>query len=216
MTPSILEPLNKSQREAVAAPAANILVLAGAGSGKTRVLVHRDCMVYKRSRCQPPCNSRRHFYQQSGRPRFVHALVPCLANRSAVCGSGHFTAWRTASYAVHWREADLPRDFTIIDSGDQYRTIRRVLKLLEIDEAQLSPKDAQHAINRHKENNYRSQHIDDQDDHQLYRVYTAYEEICRRSGVVDFTELLLRVHKLLYNQATILQHYQQRFPVCLG
>ncbi|MCH8977473.1 MAG: DNA helicase II, partial [Proteobacteria bacterium] len=119
---------------------------------------------------------------------------------------------------AHWQEAGLPQSFIILDSDDQYRTIRRVLRAMEIDESSFPPREVQWFINARKDEGLRPQHIDDHGDHTLYqmvRIYKAYEDVCNRSGVVDFAELLLRAHELFRDQKIILEQYRQRFRYVL-
>lgn len=213
----LLDPLNQSQREAVAAPCQNIMVLAGAGSGKTRVLAHRIA-----------------WYIETGQARPSEILAVTFTNKAAtemrtrienlLNGSiggmwvGTFHGLNHRILRSHWQEAGLPQDFAILDSDDQYRTIRRVLRAMEIDEAELPPREVQWFINARKDEGSRPEHIDDKEDQRLrrmIRIYRSYEEICNRSGVVDFSELLLRTHELLRDQAEIRQKFSSRFKFIL-
>jgi DNA helicase-2/ATP-dependent DNA helicase PcrA len=209
----ILEGLNEVQRDAVAAPNGNILVLAGAGSGKTRVLVHRIA-----------------WYIQTGQVNPYGILAVTFTNKAAAemrsrietllqkpvggmwVGTFHGIAHRLLR--AHWQEAGLPENFQILDSDDQYRIIRRVIRSMELDEGQYSPREVQWYINSNKEEGLRPQHIDTQGDPQsqlLVNIYQNYQAQCDRSGLVDFTELLLRAHELFRDQKRILSIYQQRF-----
>ncbi len=213
----ILDSLNAAQREAVAAENSNILVLAGAGSGKTRVLVHRIA-----------------WYIQTGQATPFGILAVTFTNKAAAemrgrietllqqpvggmwVGTFHGLAHRLLR--AHWQEAGLPQSFQILDSDDQYRTIRRVIRGLELDEAQFPPREAQWFINARKDDGLRPEHIDDMGDHtlhQMIRIYRTYQDTCERSGLVDFAELLLRAHELFRDQKEILQHYRQRFRFIL-
>jgi len=119
---------------------------------------------------------------------------------------------------AHWQEAGLPQNFTILDSDDQYRTIRRLLRSMEIDESNCPPREVQWFINARKDDGLRPQHIDDHGDHtlhQMIRIYQTYEDLCNRSGVVDFAELLLRAHELFRDQKSILDQYRDRFRFVL-
>jgi DNA helicase-2/ATP-dependent DNA helicase PcrA len=119
---------------------------------------------------------------------------------------------------AHWKDAGLPQAFQIIDSDDQYRLIRRLLKNLELDEAKWPPRQVQWFINARKDEGQRPEHVDHQGDpysKQMVRIYQAYEEHCRKAGLVDFAELLLRAHELLRDRADILHHYRERFQYVL-
>jgi ATP-dependent DNA helicase UvrD/PcrA len=209
----ILDPLNDAQREAVAAPTANTLVLAGAGSGKTRVLVHRIAWLIQADGASPygilaVTFTNKAAAEMRGR---IEALLGIPAGGMWV-GTFHGLAHRLLR--AHWKDANLPQSFQIIDSDDQYRVIRRILKSLSLDEDKWQPKQVQWFINGKKDEGLRPQHLDDRGDPfmtQMIRIYQAYEETCQRGGLVDFAELLLRAHEILRNRTEILQHYQQRF-----
>jgi len=209
----ILDPLNDAQREAVAAPATNTLVLAGAGSGKTRVLVHRIAWLIQAEGISPygilaVTFTNKAAAEMRGR---IEELLGMPAGGMWV-GTFHGLAHRLLR--AHWKDANLPQTFQIIDSDDQYRVIRRLLKSLALDEDKWQPKQVQWFINGRKDEGLRPQHLDDRGDAymtQMIRIYQAYEETCHRGGLVDFAELLLRAHELWRNHPKILQHYQQRF-----
>jgi DNA helicase-2/ATP-dependent DNA helicase PcrA len=209
----VLDTLNESQREAVAAPPGNIMVLAGAGSGKTRVLVHRIAWYVETGQTSPFGILAVTFTNKAAaemRSR-IETLLDAPAGGMWV---GTFHGLTHRILRAHWQEAGLPQNFTILDSDDQYRTIRRVLRALEIDESNFPPREVQWFINARKDDGLRPQHIDDHGDHNLYqmvRIYQAYEDVCNRSGVVDFAELLLRAHELFRDQKNILEQYRGRF-----
>lgn len=209
----VLDSLNTAQREAVAAPAGNILVLAGAGSGKTRVLVHRIAWYIQTSQTTPYGIMAVTFTNKAAaemRGRIEHLLQQPAGGMWV--GTFHGLAHRLLR--AHWQEAGLPQSFNILDSEDQFRTIRRVIRAMELDEAQFPPREAQWFINARKDDGLRPQHIEDQGDHtlhQMIRIYQNYQETCERSGLVDFAELLLRAHELFRDQSSILAHYRQRF-----
>jgi len=213
----VLDALNESQREAVAAPCRNIMVLAGAGSGKTRVLVHRIAWYIQTGQTSPFGIMAVTFTNKAAaemRSR-IETLLDAPAGGMWV---GTFHGLTHRILRTHWQEAGLPQSFTILDSDDQYRTIRRVLRAMEIDESSFPPREVQWFINARKDEGLRSQHIDDHGDHTLYqmiRIYQAYEDVCNRSGVVDFAELLLRAHELFRDQKNILEQYRQRFRYVL-
>ena len=209
----ILEPLNDAQREAVAAPDGHLLVLAGAGSGKTRVLVHRIAWLLATQVSTPHGILAVTFTNKAAgemRGRIEHMLQRPMGGMWV--GTFHGLAHRLLR--AHWREANLPEGFQILDSGDQLRTIRRVLKDLELDESRWPPRQAQNYISSRKEEGLRPKHLNPGGDmwlEHMLRIYTSYEEFCQRTGVVDFSELLLRAHELLRDNPQILQHYRQRF-----
>ena len=213
----IIDPLNDAQREAVTAPAGARLVLAGAGSGKTRVLVHRIAWTIQVDGVSPQAILAVTFTNKAAaemRAR-TEQLLQMPAGGMWV-GTFHGLAHRLLR--AHWQDAQLPQAFQILDSDDQYRLIRRVLRALELDEAKWPPKQVQWYINGRKDEGMRPQHIEHHDDPYLRRqvqIYQAYEELCQRSGLVDFAELLLRAHELWLKHPHILEHYQDRFQVVL-
>ena len=210
---TILDPLNPAQRQAVTAEAKPMLVLAGAGSGKTRVLVHRIAWLIQVEHVSPHGVLAVTFTNKAaGEMRLrIEQLIGGSA-RNMWVGTFHGLAHRLLRQ--HWREARLPQTFQILDSDDQYRLIRRVLKSLDLDEARYPPRQLQWFINSRKDEGLRAKHIPDGDDpthRQMLRAYAAYESACERGGLVDFAELLLRALELWRNDAALLQHYQQRF-----
>ncbi len=209
----LLDALNDAQRAAVTARAASTLVLAGAGSGKTRVLTHRIAWLIHTGQASPNGVLAVTFTNKAAaemRARIEELLrIPA---RGLWVGTFHGLAHRLLR--AHWREAKLPETFQILDSDDQHRIIRRVLKALDLDEERWPPRQIQGFINARKDDGLRPQHLEDRDDphlRQMIRVYRAYEETCERSGLVDFAELLLRAHELWRHDAQLLAHYQQRF-----
>jgi len=209
----LLEQLNPPQREAVCAPSGNYLVLAGAGCGKTRVLVHRIAWLIRAGHVSPynilaVTFTNKAASEMRGR---IEALLGMPPGGMWV-GTFHSLAHRLLR--AHWKEADLPQSFQILDSEDQYRLIRRLLRELELDEARWPPKQVQWFINGNKDEGLRPEHIEHYDDpyrRQMVRIYQAYEEACRRGGQVDFAELLLRAHELWLKRPEILEHYRRRF-----
>ena len=209
----ILDGLNNAQREAVTAPPGPMLTLAGAGSGKTRVLVHRMSWLIQVEGVSPFSVMAVTFTNKAARE--MRGRVEELQGMS-VNGMwlGTFHGLSHRFLRSHWKEADLPQAFQILDSDDQYRMIRRVLRSLELDEAQWIPRQIQAFINNRKDEGQRPQHIHSGNDPistQLVRIYSAYEAACKRAGAVDFAELLLRSLETLRDNAALLQHYRQRF-----
>ena len=213
----LLDDLNEKQRQAVSAEASDMLVLAGAGSGKTRVLVHRMAWLMQVESVAPYSILAVTFTNKAARE--MRGRVESLMHQSAHnmwIGTFHGLAHRLLR--SHYQEANLPQTFQILDSDDQYRLIRRILKALNIDEKQWPPKQIQWYINGNKDEGLRPQHIETQGDFNAQKmrdIYKAYQETCDRSGLVDFAELLLRTHELWLNNEALLRHYQQRFRAIL-
>ena len=209
----ILDALNDAQREAVTGEQVPMLVLAGAGSGKTRVLTHRIAWLITVEGVSPHGVLAVTFTNKAAREmrNRIEGLLDMPAAASWV-GTFHGLAHRLLR--IHWQEAGLPQSFQILDSDDQYRLIRRILRSMELDESRWAPREIQWFINGQKDEGLRPQHIDTADDpnrQQMVRVYEAYQEACDRAGVVDFAELLLRAHELWLNNESLLAHYRNRF-----
>ncbi len=211
---SILNDLNDAQRNAVAAKPGNSLVLAGAGSGKTRVLVHRIAWLVRAEGLSPHSILAVTFTNKASREMRsrIDALLG-MSTGSMWVGTFHGIAHRLLK--AHWKEAGLPQNFQILDSDDQLRMLKRIHKELDLDESRWPSRQSQWFINGHKDEGRRAGHIEDYGKDlahsMMLRVYLAYEQACQRQGVVDFAELLLRAHELWLKQPEILQHYQRRF-----
>jgi DNA helicase-2/ATP-dependent DNA helicase PcrA len=211
----ILEPLNDAQRDAVASESQNLLVLAGAGSGKTRVLVHRIAWLIKAEGLSPWSILAVTFTNKAAREmrtRIEEMLQ--IGTRGMWVGTFHGLAHRLLK--SHWQEAGLPQNFQILDSDDQLRLVKRICRELELDEGRWPPRQAQWFINNQKDEGLRAAHIEPPPSGDIYqqtmlRIYSAYEAACQRGGMVDFAELLLRAHELWLHHPALLQHYQQRF-----
>lgn len=213
----ILDSLNDAQRDVVAAPLCHQLVLAGAGSGKTRVLAHRVAWLVTQENLSPFQILSVTFTNKAAaemRSRIEHLLGPDA--RHMWIGTFHGLAHRLLR--LHWREAHLPEGFHILDSDDQLRLVRRVIQALGLDEDQWPAKQAQWFINNKKDEGLEAQHLPDYGDftaRTLIKIYQGYEEMCQRSGSIDFADLLLRVHRLWLNNPDILEHYRKRFRYIL-
>jgi DNA helicase-2/ATP-dependent DNA helicase PcrA len=209
----ILEKLNDAQRKAVTAPAEPLLVIAGAGSGKTRVLTHRAAWLIDVEGISPQSLLAVTFTNKAAaemRGR-IESLLEMPVSHLWI-GTFHGLAHRLLRR--HWQEAKLPQNFQIIDSDDQLRLIKRLLKNLELDDTRWVPREIQYFINAQKDEGLRPQHIDDENDpnrRQFIALYRSYQEVCDRGGLVDFAELLLRAHELWRDNAELLAHYQRRF-----
>ncbi len=209
----ILDALNAEQREAVGASPGPLLVLAGAGSGKTRVLTHRVAWLVGVEDVSPHGILAVTFTNKAAQ-EMRGRIEQLLRYPAKGLWIGTFHGLSHRLLRAHWREAGLPQSFQILDSEDQYRLIRRVLKNLDLDEAYWPPRRLQWFINAQKEEGRRPQQFGDIEDRQLrqqVRIYTAYEETCQKSGLVDFAEILLRVIELLRKSEAMRDHYQARF-----
>ncbi|MCT8235580.1 DNA helicase II [Proteus mirabilis] len=209
----LLEGLNDKQREAVAAPRVNMLVLAGAGSGKTRVLVHRIAWLLSVEQASPFSIMAVTFTNKAA-AEMRHRIEDLIGTSQGGMWIGTFHSLAHRLLRAHYLDAGLPQDFQIIDSDDQYRLIRRIVKSMALDDKQWPPRQGMWYINGKKDEGLRPQHI------QTYgnpvettwlKVYQAYQKACDRAGLVDFAELLLRAHELWLNKPQILEHYKHRF-----
>ncbi len=213
----IIDPLNDAQREAVTAPAGQQLVLAGAGSGKTRVLVHRIAWNMAVDHVSP-YNMMAVTFTNKAAAEMRHRIEELLGTPIGGMWVGTFHGLAHRFLRAHWQDAKLPQSFQILDSDDQYRLVRRILRNLELDEAKWPPRQVQWYLNGCKDEGLRPQHIDHHGDHytkQMVRLYQAYQDHCNQAGLVDFAELLLRAHELLRDRADILHHYRERFRYIL-
>ena len=208
----ILDGLNEPQREAVTAPLGNALVLAGAGSGKTRVLVHRIAWLIEAEGVSPYGVLAVTFTNKAAaemRQR-IEALLD-IPVRGLWVGTFHGIAHRLLR--MHWQEANLPQNFQVLDADDQLRLVKRVMRALDIDEHRWPARQATWFINGHKDEGRRAKSLPDDGD--LFqkthkRIYESYEELCNQGGLVDFAELLLRSHELWLDRPELLAHYQDR------
>lgn len=213
----LLDSLNDAQREAVASPLGHQLILAGAGSGKTRVLVHRIAWLIEHEGLSPFNIIAVTFTNKAAhemRSRIEQLLG--VSARSMWIGTFHGLAHRFLR--MHYKEANLPEGFQILDSDDQQRLIKRVINALSLDEDRWPAKQAQWFINGKKDEGLEPQHIPDYGDvttKTMIKIYRAYEEACQRSGIIDFADLLLKVQRLWTNHPDILLEYQQRFRCIL-
>ncbi len=213
----ILDSLNDAQRSAVAAPVGSMLVLAGAGSGKTRVLVHRIAWLVQAEAMSPYSIMAVTFTNKAAaemRSRIEELLG--IPPRGMWVGTFHGLSHRLLR--SHWQEAGLPENFQILDSDDQLRIIKRIMKAMQLDEQKWPPRQAQWYINSKKDEGLRPDYIDpgyDPFERTMVDVYRRYHDYCQQAGVVDFGELLLRAHELLLKRPDVLQHYRERFRYIL-
>ena len=209
----LLDGLNDDQRQAVGSPLGAALVLAGAGSGKTRVLVHRVAWLIQVEGASPNSILAVTFTNKAA-AEMRSRIETLLGLPSGAMWLGTFHGLAHRLLRIHWREAGLPQSFQILDSEDQARVLRKVLKALDLDETRWIPREILWFINAQKDEGHRSKHIKDDGDptrRQLIKIYQAYEEACQRAGVVDFAELLLRAYEIWRDDPSLLQHYRTRF-----
>src|SRR5712672_1854707 len=209
----LLDGLNDAQRQAVGSPLGAALVLAGAGSGKTRVLVHRVAWLIQVEGASPNSILAVTFTNKAA-AEMRGRIETLLGIPGGALWIGTFHGLAHRLLRRHWREAGLPQAFQILDSEDQSRILRKVLKALDLDETRWVPREILWFINAQKDEGFRAKHIKDNGDptrRQLIRIYQAYEEACQRAGVVDFAELLLRAYELWRDNPALLQHYRARF-----
>ena len=213
----LLDGLNDKQREAVAAPIGNYLVLAGAGSGKTRVLTHRIAWLIGVENV-PESNILAVTFTNKAATEMRHRIESTLFQTS---NHSMFGMWVGTFHSIanrllrsHYLDADLPQDFQIMDSEDQVRLLKRLLKLHNIDEKHFPPKHVAWYINAQKDKGNRAkdiEHHNDLNEKKLVEIYQLYQEACDRAGLLDFAELLIRTYEMLKKKPLILQRYQQRF-----
>ncbi|WP_404365433.1 DNA helicase II [Marinobacter sp.] len=210
----IIDPLNEAQREAVTARNDHLLVLAGAGSGKTRVLIHRMAWLMQVDGVPPTGLLAVTFTNKAAREmRYRIEQMLNLPSRGLWFGTFHGIAHRLLR--SHWQDAGLPENFQVLDSDDQLRMVKRVMREYQIDESRWPPKQAQWFISSQKDEGLRANHIQENPgDHfasTMLKIYRRYEELCQQAGLVDFGELLLRSHELWLHRPELLAHYQKRF-----
>ena len=212
----LLAHLNVPQLQAVTLPPVHALILAGAGSGKTRVLTTRIAWLMSTGQVGPHGILAVTFTNKAAREMTARlsALVP-INTRGMWIGTFHGLCNRLLR--AHYREAGLPQTFQILDSADQLAMVKRLLKNLDVDDQKYPPRELCHFINAHKEQGVRAGQAEAYDHYTRKRVelYAEYENQCNREGVVDFAELLLRCHELLQRNEPLRRHYQERFRYIL-
>ncbi|BBV99847.1 MULTISPECIES: DNA helicase II [Pseudomonas] len=209
----LLNSLNDAQRQAVAATLGRQLVLAGAGSGKTRVLVHRIAWLIQVEQASPHSILSVTFTNKAA-AEMRQRIEQLLGINPAGMWVGTFHGLAHRLLRAHWQEARLVQNFQILDSDDQQRLVKRVMRELGLDEQKWPARQAQWFINGQKDEGLRPQHIQAGGDlfpATMREVYTAYEQACERAGVIDFSELLLRALDLWRDHPGLLEHYQRRF-----
>lgn len=213
---SILTGLNNKQFEAVTLPHQSALILAGAGSGKTRVLTTRIAWLIQTEQISPLGLMAVTFTNKAAKEMLTRltAMLP-INTRGMWVGTFHGLCNRLLR--AHYREAGLPSTFQILDTADQLSSIKRLMKLMNVDDEKFVPKQVQGYINSCKEEGLRASSVDAYDAHsqKLREIYEEYDKQCNREGVADFAELLLRCYELLQREARIREHYQSRFRYIL-
>ncbi|WP_069470724.1 UvrD-helicase domain-containing protein [Candidatus Marithrix sp. Canyon 246] len=209
---NLLNTLNKAQRDAVTAPLGHLMILAGAGSGKTKVLTNRIAWLIKTGQAKS---------NQILAVTFTNKAANEMRERINVLlkeptpglwvGTFHGIAHRLLR--IHWEAAQLPQNFQIMDSEDQKRLLKQVIRSLEMDDKVFTPRKAAHFINARKDQALRAKDVvaDDNYSNKMLKIYYAYENACQTSGIVDFAELLLRSYELLRDNPILLEQYQSRF-----
>jgi DNA helicase-2/ATP-dependent DNA helicase PcrA len=210
---SLLDTLNDAQRAAVSAPVGPILVLAGAGSGKTRVLTHRAAWLITECGVSPHGLMAVTFTNKAAAE--MRSRIESLLRVSAdPLWIGTFHGLSHRMLRRHWREAGLPQHFQILDEDDQQRLVRKIIREQKLDEQRWVPREVQGFINANKDEGRRAKKLDDRNDptrQQLIRLYAIYEARCQQAGVVDFAELLLRSYEILRDLPELGDYYRERF-----
>ena len=212
MNPSLLSGLNPEQRAAVELPAQSALILAGAGSGKTRVLTTRIAWLISTGAASPHGILAVTFTNKAAK-EMVTRLSAMLPINTRGMWIGTFHGLCNRMLRAHYREANLPQTFQILDSGDQLSAIKRLMKAMNVDDEKFPPREMQNFISGNKEQGLRAQEVEAYDPYTRRKVeiFAEYDAQCQREGVVDFSELLLRCYELLSRNQPLREHYQERF-----
>jgi DNA helicase-2/ATP-dependent DNA helicase PcrA len=220
MNSSLLSGLNPEQRLAVTLPQQSALILAGAGSGKTRVLTTRIAYLISSGQVSPSGILAVTFTNKASKEmvtRLSAMLPPSTALRTGIntrgMWIGTFHGLCNRMLRAHHREANLPQAFQILDSGDQLSAIKRLMKAMNVDNEKYPPREVQNFISSSKEQGLRANEVEAYDPYTRRKVeiFAEYDAQCQREGVVDFSELLLRCYELLSRNAQLREHYQERF-----
>ncbi|MEN3291095.1 MAG: ATP-dependent helicase UvrD/PcrA, partial [Burkholderiales bacterium] len=209
---NLLHNLNPEQLAAVTLPAQPALILAGAGSGKTRVLTTRIAWLIQTGQVSPAGILAVTFTNKAAKEMMTRlsAMLP-INTRGMWIGTFHGLCNRLLR--AHYRDAALPQTFQILDSQDQLSAIKRLLKSMNVDDEKYPPRNLMYFINSAKEQGLRAKDVEAFDDYnrRMVELYELYEQQCQREGVVDFAELLLRTYELLTRNQPLREHYQARF-----
>ena len=212
MNSTLLSGLNPEQRAAVELPARSALILAGAGSGKTRVLTTRIAWLISTGQVSPSGILAVTFTNKAAK-EMVTRLSAMLPINTRGMWIGTFHGLCNRMLRAHHREANLPQTFQILDSGDQLSAIKRLMKAMNVDDEKYPPREMQNFISGRKEEGLRAHEVEAYDPYtrRKIEVYAEYDTQCQREGVVDFAELLLRCYELLSRNTALREHYQERF-----
>jgi DNA helicase-2/ATP-dependent DNA helicase PcrA len=209
---NLLNGLNPEQRQAVTLPHQSALILAGAGSGKTRVLTTRIAYLVSTGQVSPHGILAVTFTNKAAKEMLTRlsGMLP-INTRGLWIGTFHGLCNRMLR--AHYREANLPQTFQILDSGDQLSAIKRLMKAMNVDDEKYPPREMQNFISGSKEQGLRASEVEAYDPYtrRKVEVFAEYDAQCQREGVVDFSELLLRCYELLSRNAALREHYQERF-----
>ncbi len=212
MNSTLLSGLNPEQRAAVELPAQSALILAGAGSGKTRVLTTRIAYLISTGQVSPSGILAVTFTNKAAK-EMVTRLSAMLPINTRGMWIGTFHGLCNRMLRAHFREANLPQTFQILDSGDQLSAIKRLMKAMNVDDEKYPPREMQNFISGRKEEGLRASEVEAYDPYtrRKVEVFAEYDAQCQREGVVDFSELLLRSYELLSRNQPLREHYQERF-----
>ncbi|MEY8878714.1 MAG: UvrD-helicase domain-containing protein, partial [Leptothrix sp. (in: b-proteobacteria)] len=212
LPPGLLKGLNPEQLAAVTLVAEPALILAGAGSGKTRVLTTRIAWLLQTGQIGPGGLMAVTFTNKAAK-EMVHRLSTMLPYNVRGMWIGTFHGLCNRFLRAHWKLAGLPQSFQILDSGDTLSAVKRVIKAMKLDEERFVPKQTSWFIASSKDSGKRPQDLptDDAQQRTLVQIYQAYEDQCHREGVVDFAELMLRSYELMRDHPSVREHYQRRF-----
>jgi len=212
----LLAGLNNKQLEAVTLPHQSALILAGAGSGKTRVLTARIAWLIQTGQVSPTGLLAVTFTNKAAKEMLTR-ITSSLPINTRGMWVGTFHGLCNRLLRAHHREAGLPASFQILDIADQLSVIKRLMKLMNVDDEKFPPKQVQQFINGCKDEGLRAHAVDAYDPHstKMREIFEEYDKQCQRDGVADFAELLLRCYELLERDANIRQHYQSRFKYIL-
>ena len=211
-TGSLLKGLNPEQLAAVTLPAQPCLILAGAGSGKTRVLTTRIAWLMATGQVSPGGLMAVTFTNKAAK-EMLHRLTSMLPVPVRGMWIGTFHGLCNRFLRAHWKLAGLPQSFQILDTADSLSAVKRIIKAMQLDEERFVPKQVSWFIAARKDNGERPKDVDahDPQTRKMVEVYQAYEDQCQREGVVDFAELMLRTYELMRDNAALREHYQHRF-----
>ena len=211
-TGSLLKGLNPEQLAAVTLPARPSLILAGAGSGKTRVLTTRIAWLMATGQVSPGGLMAVTFTNKAAK-EMLHRLSAMLPVAVRGMWIGTFHGLCNRFLRAHWKLAALPQSFQILDTADSLSAVKRIIKAMQLDEERFVPKQVSWFIAARKDNGERPQDVAAQDpqSRKMVEIYQAYEDQCQREGVVDFAELMLRTFELLRDNTPLREHYQHRF-----